>query len=409
MRGIIPHGAKLGTATAGLAAVLAVAVLLIVSPWGTASGARTKAVASTARGGTNYGVATIIPLSGAGAPYGKLFQQAFNLAFTNINKDHIFNGKLINYYYDSQALPAPAVSAAQQAISIHHISAIQIGFTAPVTAVEPLATRDHVLEINVGASGSNLYGLSHYLLSTVPLGNQQVDLFAPWVIKHEHLTRWVVVYTSEPLGDGLKAALDQVVPKSRGKVVANLSVSPTASDYTSLVTQIKSAIGSHQSSTMVYLAVSGQVSGNMQEIINALVAQGVHVKYGGFADSVTPALQSDPNATTYQYTNPTVNLSTGDRSLTRQFLHTWKTTYRKAAFNPGTVDQYDSTLLIADGIHRLQAQHKAVNGTTLIAALQSMGKIPVVGGVWTLSRKGTVNVPESINELTKTGSKVLAR
>lgn len=366
-----------------------------------------SAGSSGSSSGSTYPVATIIPLSGVAAPYGKQFQQVFDLAFKNINADHIIKGKLVNYYYDSQALPAPAVSAAQQAISIHHVVAIQIGFTAPVTAVEPLATRDKVLEVNAGASGANLYGLSPYLLSTLPLGNQQVDLFAPWVIKHEGLKRWVVVYTSEPLGEGLKKALDSVVPSSGGQVAANLSVSPTASNYSSLVTQIKSAIGSSQSDTMVYLAVSGQVSGNMQHIIDALVAQGIHVKYGGFADSVTPALQADPNAEAYQYNNPTVDLKSGDPKLTKQFLTTWKQTYPKTPINSGSVDQYDSTLLLADAIHKLQTENKAVNGTSIISTLQSMGKIPVVGGTWTVSKKGAVNIPENIEELTKGGSKVI--
>jgi branched-chain amino acid transport system substrate-binding protein len=138
------------------AAALTLASVVVVS---------SGSVASAGSSGTVYNMASIVPLSTAAAPYGVLAEKLDNLAIANIEKDHTISGSIKNYYYDSQALPAPAVTGAEQAISIHHVSVMQVLFTSPVSAVVPIASRDKVLEINPGATGPNLYNLSPYLLA----------------------------------------------------------------------------------------------------------------------------------------------------------------------------------------------------------------------------------------------------
>lgn len=363
----------------------------------------TGSVAS-AGSGTVYSMASIVPLSTAAAPYGILAEKLDNLAIANIAKDHIISGSIKNYYYDSQALPAPAVTAAEQAISIHHVAVMQVLFTSPVSAVVPIASRNKVLEINPGATGPNLYNLSPYLLSVLPLGNQQIAAYAPFAVQKEGYTRWVVLYTEEPLGQGLEKAINADVPKAGGKVLADIQVSPTATNYSSQVSQIASAIGSSDKNTLVYLATSGDVSGNNQEIMDELVADGVHVEYAGFADSVTPALQADPNAGSYQYTTPVVNLKDKNQ-VTQQFITTVKAEY------PNQVNElesftsvYNNMLLVADGIHHLQLKNKPVTGQNLIEALRSMGTIQVVGGAWKVENTGTVSEKVGVEQLETGGA-----
>jgi ABC-type branched-subunit amino acid transport system substrate-binding protein len=377
------------------AAALTLASVLVVS---------SGSVASAGSSGTVYNMASIVPLSTAAAPYGVLAEKLDNLAIANIEKDHTIAGSIKNYYYDSQALPAPAVTGAEQAISIHHVSVMQVLFTSPVSAVVPIASRDKVLEINPGATGPNLYNLSPYLLSVLPLGNQQIASYAPFAVQKEGYTRWVVLYTEEPLGEGLEKAINTDVPKAGGKVVADVQVSPTATDYSSEVSQIASAIGTSDQNTLVYLATSGDVSGNNQEIMDQLVADGVHVEYAGFADSVTPALQSDPNAGSYQYTAPVVNLK-DTNSVTKQFVSTLAAKYPKQVDElESFTSVYNNMLLVADGIHHLQLKKKAVTGQSLIEALRSMGTIQVVGGAWKVQTTGTVSEKVGVEQLETGGA-----
>lgn len=359
---------------------------------------------ASAGSGTVYNMASIVPLSTAAAPYGVLAEKLDNLAIANIAKNHTISGSIKNYFYDSQALPAPAVGAAEQAISIHHVSVMQVLFTSPVSAVVPIATRDKVLEINPGATGPNLYNLSPYLLSVLPLGNQQIAAYAPFAVKKEGYTRWVVLYTEEPLGQGLEKAINTDVPKAGGHVVADVQVSPTATNYSSVVAQIASAVGSSNKNTLVYLATSGDVSGNNQEIMDELVADGVHVEYGGFADSVTPALQADPNAGSYQYTSPVVNLKDSN-AVTKQFVSTVTAKYPKQVDElESFTSVYNNMLLVADGIHHLQVGNKPVSGQNLIAALRSMGTIQVVGGAWRVEKTGTVSEKIGVEQLETGGA-----
>jgi len=382
--------AKIGAATLTLASVL------VISSSGS--------VASASKKGTTYNIASIVPLSTAAAPYGVLAEKLDNLALANIKKNHTISGSIKNYYYDSQALPAPAVTAAEQAISIHHVSAMQVLFTSPVSAVVPIASRDKVLEINPGATGPSLYNLSPYLLSVLPLGNQQIDAFAPFAVKTEGYTRWVVLYTEEPLGMGLEKAINTDVPKAGGTVLADVQVSPTATDYSSQVSQIAAAIGSSSKNTMVYLATSGDVSGNNQKIMDQLVADGVNVEYGGFADSVTPALQADPNAGSYQYTAPLVNLQ-DNNAVTKQFISTLTAKYPTQLNElESFTSVYNNMLLIGDGIHHLQLKKRPVTGQNLIEALRSMGTIQVVGGAWKVEKTGTVSEKVEVEQLQTGGA-----
>jgi ABC-type branched-subunit amino acid transport system substrate-binding protein len=381
--------AKIGAATLTLASVLVIS---------------SGSVASASNKGTTYNIASIVPLSTAAAPYGVLAEKLDNLALANIKKNHTISGSIKNYYYDSQALPAPAVTAAEQAISIHHVCMMQVLFTSPVSAVVPIAGRDKVLEINPGATGPSLYNLSPYLLSVLPLGNQQIDAFAPYAVKQEGYTRWVVLYTEEPLGEGLEKAINTDVPKAGGTVLADVQVSPTATDYSSQVSQIASAIGSSGKNTMVYLATSGDVSGNNQEIMDQLVADGVNVEYGGFADSVTPALQADPNAGSYQYTSPLVNLQ-DNNAVTKQFISTLTAKYPTQLNElESFTSVYNNMLLVADGIHHLQLKKKPVTGQNLIEALRAMGTIQVVGGAWKVEKTGTVSESVEVEQLLTGGA-----
>jgi branched-chain amino acid transport system substrate-binding protein len=382
--------AKIGAATLTLASVL------VISSSGS--------VASASNKGTTYNIASIVPLSTAAAPYGVLAEKLDNLALANIKKNHTISGSIKNYYYDSQALPAPAVTAAEQAISIHHVCMMQVLFTSPVSAVVPIAGRDKVLEINPGATGPSLYNLSPYLLSVLPLGNQQIDAFAPYAVKQEGYTRWVVLYTEEPLGEGLEKAINTDVPKAGGTVLADVQVSPTATDYSSQVSQIAAAIGSSSKNTMVYLATSGDVSGNNQEIMDQLVADGVNVEYGGFADSVTPALQADPNAGSYQYTSPLVNLQ-DNNAVTKQFISTLTAKYPTQLNElESFTSVYNNMLLVGDGIHHLQLKKKPVTGQNLIEALRAMGTIQVVGGAWKVEKTGTVSESVEVEQLLTGGA-----
>jgi Periplasmic binding protein len=202
----------------------------------------------------------------------------------------------------------------------------------------------------------------------------------------------------------LEKAINTDVPKAGGKVVADVQVSPTATDYSSEVSQIASAIGTSDQNTLVYLATSGDVSGNHQEIMDQLVADGVHVEYAGFADSVTPALQSDPNAGSYQYTAPVVNLK-DTNSVTKQFVSTLAAKYPKQVDElESFTSVYNNMLLVADGIHHLQLKKKAVTGQSLIEALRSMGTIQVVGGAWKVQSTGTVSEKVGVEQLETGGA-----
>ena len=387
---------------------IGVSALMLVSGFAVAMSGSVASASSKSKGPNYskdvYNIASIIPLSTAAAAYGIVAEELDNLALANIKKNHTIQGTIRNWYYDSQALPAPAVAAAQQAVSIHHVLGMQVLFTSPVSAVVPIATSSKTIEINPGATGPSLYNLSPYLLSVVPLGTQQVNTYAPFAVKTEGYTKWVVLYTAEPLGQGLDAAIDTAVPNVGGRVVADIQISPTATDFSAQVAQIAAAVGPSSKNTLVYLATSGNVSGNNQKIMDELVAAGVNVEYAGFTNSVTAALQADPNAGSYQYTSSFVNLK-DNNVVTKQFIQSVTAHYPDQVSNlEANMSVYNSFLLIADTIHHLQAKKLKVTNANLIKAMHSEGAVQVAGGAWTVQNTGTVNAAVEIQQLHSDGS-----
>lgn len=365
--------------------------------------------AASSGGGDTYSIGAVLPLSGSGQPYGLQDEKMIKLAIANIEASHLIKGKLQAYYSDSQALPAPAVSAAEQAVTVHHVVALQTLFTAPVTAEVPIANRNKILEINVGASGPNLDGLSPYLVSVLPLGNQQVASYAKWAVQKAGLKRWVVLYTTEELGQGLLKALQADVPADGGQIVKTISVSPNATEYSSQEALIRSAVA-NQPGTVVYLAVSGLLSGNIQQIISALAAQGVKATYTSYNGSLTPALEADKAAAGFQYTGPAIDL-TADNSVTQQFIRSYeksKPGSSPSSIQSAEVEDYNGMWLIGEAIHYCQAHNEDVNGSNMRKALKSMGDIQVVGGHYRVSSGGTVSVPIEVEQMQPGGdSKVV--
>lgn len=387
--------------------VLTASLLAVFAATMTACGSSTPSTKSStaANSGATYGIGAVLPLSGSGAPYGQQDEQMIKMAVANMEAAHLFKGKMQVYYSDSQALPAPAVAAAEQAISIHHVVALQTLFTAPVAAEVPIANRNKVLEVNVGASGPNLDGLSPYLVSVLPLGDQQINTYAKWAIQKAGLKRWVVLYTTEELGQGLLKAIRADVPSDGGTIVKAISVSPQATEYSAQDALIKSAIAG-QPNTLVYFAVSGLVSGNVQEIINALAAQGAKATYASYNGALTPALEADKTAAGFQMTGPLQNL-TAKNSVTQAFVSSFEKANPKdtvADINSADVEDYNGMWLIGLAIRYCQLHNEVVNGTNLRNALGAMGNVPVVGGNLSVTKTGTVTTPIEVLQMEAGGA-----
>lgn len=370
---------------------------LIVAACGS-SGASDGAAAASRGGGSGqtFNIGAVLPLSGSGATYGQEDEKMIKLAVSNIESDHLIKGKLTVHYCDSQALPSPAVACAEKAASIDHAVALQTLFTAPVAAEVPVAKRNNMLEINVGASGPNLDGLSPLLFTDLPLGNQQVATYANWAVKKQGDKRWVVLYTTgTTLGEGLLKAIKKDVPADGGTVVKTVSVSPTATEYSSAENLIRSAVGSQSAHTVVYFAVSGLVSGNVGNIISALYAQGVHAQWVSYNGALTPAIEKSTGVTGFEYTAPSIDLAAKNK-VNAQFKSTFKKTYPSLQLLDYFTEDYNGIWLIGDAIHYLQAHNKSVTGTNLANAMVKMGKVDVAGGSYAVHKGGTVTIPISI-------------
>ncbi|MCL8207336.1 MAG: ABC transporter substrate-binding protein [Actinomycetia bacterium] len=351
----------------------------------------TTASGSGSGNSPEYVIGADIPLSGPNQIYGQLYQKAINLAVANVNASHLLHGQLKVDYVDGQALPAPSVAGMEQLVNVDHVLAVLTGFSAPTKAIAPIANRDHVVEINGGASSPDLARLGPYMLNDIPLADEQVQVMIPWLVQRG-LNRWAVIYSNETLGTSIFNAIQQALPAAGGQLEASYPVEPTAVDYQSEVAKIKAL---SPAPNVVFLATT---SGGLNPIIIKQLRQGgVNAQIVSYAGFDIPATVALPQAQGSIWPDQYIDYHYNDPA-TQTFNQTWSKQNAKPPITLQT-NYYNAVLIIADALKYMEDHHEAATGSNLLAAIHSVKRFPVVGGTLTFQSNGTVVEPLAIKQL----------
>jgi branched-chain amino acid transport system substrate-binding protein len=127
----------------------------------------------------SYGV--VLPLTGAAAPFGTDQVKAHMWAVEEINAAGGANGRKLNpIVLDSQAKPDVGVAAVTRLASVDKVPMFVTAFSAVVAAVAPIANRNKILELSVGANSPRISKLGEYVYTTYPLADVDVTLLAKY-------------------------------------------------------------------------------------------------------------------------------------------------------------------------------------------------------------------------------------
>lgn len=365
--------------------------LVITAMVCTACGSSSKSTAGASSASSSYVIGGDYPLSGPNAIYGKLYVNMQNAAAQYINSNHLIKGRIVNKYGDSQALPAPAVTAAHQLISVDNAIAILCGFSAPSKAIGPVVTAAKIPEINGGASSPDLGKLGPYVFNDIPLADSQMSVLIPYLVHKDGLKRWGVLYSEETLGESLLATLQKVIPESGAKIVKTVSVTETTTNFSSEVAQLQSA----NPQAVFYASTSG---GEIPAFVNDEAAAGMHVVNVNYAGADTPAVLADPNAVGSYFTNQAIDTSSTSPA-TLAFKAAFVKDYGNTTPSSLAWNYFNATLIVAEAIHNLQASHTQVTGVTLDREMHK-GTFVVAGGVDKFASNGVLaNASVNIDKL----------
>jgi branched-chain amino acid transport system substrate-binding protein len=188
----------------------------------------------------SYGL--VLPLTGAAAPFGIDQVKAHMWAVEEINAAGGANGRKLNpIVLDSQAKPDVGVAAVTRLVSVDKVPMFITAFSAVVAAVAPIANRNKVLELSVGANSPRISKLGDYVYTTYPLADVDVTLLAKYAYEKLNARKAAVIFVNDESGIYGAEVFRDAFKRFGGDVGAFESYEATATDYTGAVLTIRAA------------------------------------------------------------------------------------------------------------------------------------------------------------------------
>ena len=188
----------------------------------------------------SYGV--VLPLTGAAAPFGTDQVKAHMWAVEEINAAGGANGRKLNpIVLDSQAKPDVGVAAVTRLASVDKVPMFITAFSAVVAAVAPIANRNKILELSVGANSPRISKLGEYVYTTYPLADVDVTLLAKYAYEKLSARRGACIFVNDESGIYGAEVFRDAFKKLGGDIGAFESYEANATDYTGAVLKVRAA------------------------------------------------------------------------------------------------------------------------------------------------------------------------
>jgi branched-chain amino acid transport system substrate-binding protein len=183
-----------------------------------------------------------MPLTGSQSSYGKDQIQAAEWAVADINAKGGVNGKKLEMIVlDTQADPTIGINAVNRLINVDKAPVFVTAWSAVVKAVAPIANREKVLELSIGANAPEISKLGDYVYTAFPLADVDVTALANYTYKTLGKKTVAVVYANNDSGVEAAKVYRAVFEKAGGKVVGYETYDPKATDFTGMLLKVRSA------------------------------------------------------------------------------------------------------------------------------------------------------------------------
>jgi len=204
------------------------------------------ASAAPAEGGTaatgqpdTYTFGLALPQTGNDAPYGKDQTTWTGYAIEEINKAGGVGGKkLAMIVEDSQSDPKRGIAAFRKLTSIDKVPLVITAWSSVVVAIAPIAEREKVVELSVGATSPKIRTAGKFTVSSYPLGDVDMPFLARFALEELKLKKVAVIYINNDTGTPSRVFIN-AFKKDGGAIAADEAHEPGALDYSAQVAKIK--------------------------------------------------------------------------------------------------------------------------------------------------------------------------
>ena len=183
-----------------------------------------------------------MPLTGSQSAFGKDQIKATEWAVADINAKGGVNGKKLEVIVlDTQADPTIGISAVTRLVNVDKVPVFVTAWSPVVKAVAPIANREKVLQLSIGANAPEIAKLGDYVYTAFPLADVDVTAVANYAygtLKHR---RVAVLYVNNDTGIEAAKIYKTVFEKAGGQIVAYEAYDPKATDFTGMLLKVRSA------------------------------------------------------------------------------------------------------------------------------------------------------------------------
>ncbi len=183
-----------------------------------------------------------MPLTGSQSSFGKDQIKATEWAVADINaKGGVAGKKLEVIVLDTQADPTIGINAVNRLINVDKVPVFVTAWSAVVKAVAPIANREKVLELSIGANAPEISKLGDYVYTAFPLADVDLTALATYTGKTLGHKRVAVLYANNDSGVEAAKVYRSVFEKAGGQIVAYETYDPKATDFTGMLLKVRTA------------------------------------------------------------------------------------------------------------------------------------------------------------------------
>ena len=137
---------------------------------------------------------------------------------------------------DNQAKPTGAVTALTKLINVDKVPVALTTYTTAQLAQAPIADKNKVVMVNVGAAGSDLLNAAQYMFHVQPLAVTLLRVSTNYMCDVLGVKgRWAMLYENESMGNSFNRYVSTLLPKYGVKDIFTDNWEPSASDYRSVI------------------------------------------------------------------------------------------------------------------------------------------------------------------------------
>ena len=304
-----------------------------------------------------------MPMTGSQALFGTDQVKAAQWAVADINAKGGVNGRPLEMILiDTQADPQLGINAAKRLTSVDKVPIFLTSWSAVVKAVAPIANREKVLELSVGANSPEIATLGDYVYTTFPLADVDVSALANYTYASRVKKTAAVLYINNDSGVEGAGIYKSVFEKAGGKVVAYEAYDAKATEFTGAILKVKAA-------NPDIIHIQGLIT-DLPQVIAQMRQLGITQRVSTYSAGYNPKVIEQLGAAAEGLIVTSLAPGVNDNPNVAPFVNRWLTTEKRVPNGlPYTQYLYDSPYIVADLYKWLAKNKLPATGENLRRAL----------------------------------------